>query len=309
MKCTRCGYQSPAQFGRCPYCGAVQTVGQPVASASPYTVKASKRSGGETAAIVTAITVSIISVVAAFFIFIAFMSYMGSKIMSGVDFSSDSFGDFDSDEFEDKFDSFFDFSDNNEIGSVKSPVGMNTPLKFKEKLYSFSEGEVETEYEVAMTETYRGEAALKLLEGAALPIYNDQIYEIYLVRFNVTITDQKKDAIVTMPIVDAVAYPSDSARLFYDEFETSDGLDYANKYALIQKGDTLETWVAFIIDKDEQSPVIMWNEFENKAFCNKNQAVSSADSLEAGSALEKKDVVSSEEADEEISSESDTSSD
>ena len=172
---------------------------------------------------------------------------------------------------------------------MKSPAGMNTPIKFKEKLYSFSEGEVETEYEVSMTGVYRGEASLKLLDGAVLPIYNDAQYDIYLVRFSVKITDQEKDAIVTLPISNPAAYSSDSVSLFSNEFSAIDQLKYTNRFALIGTGQAVETWIAFIVDKDEKSPCIMWNRNENKAFRYAEEAISDPASVELGSAIEKED--------------------
>lgn len=310
MKCMRCGYQSPAPFNRCPACGAVQVVQQPVA-VSPYKVKTKTRSGGETAAIVAAIVVSVISVIASIFIFLSFMSYVGSKIIASDEFGIDSFDDSDSDDYSGNFADFFkEFNkrnrDNNDSNAT---VGMNTPIQFKEKLYSFSEGDVETEYEVSMIETYRGEAALKLLEGATLPRYDEDKYDIYLVKFSISITNQEADAIVTAPMSNPVAYSSDADSLFTSDYSAIYNLDYANKYALISKGDTVDSWMGFIVDKDEQSPRILWNVYEDKAFRNSDPAISDPDAVEAGAAIEIIEDVSSDESAESSSSDDATSSD
>ena len=311
MKCIKCGYTAPAQFNRCPSCGAVQVFQQPVTSTvSPYKSKPAKRSGGETAAIVIAIIVAVISVIAALVIFVLYMSFTVSKVISSDDFDIDSFRDFTSDDNDEDMEEFFkDFNFGDEQYNFKTPAGRNTPIKFKDKLYSFSEGEVETEYEVTMTETYRGEAALKLLEGAALPVYNDEMYDIYLVKFNVSITSQEKDAIVTFPMTNHAAYPSDSKSFFTDEYSFLSELDYANQYALISNGDTVETWAAFIVDKSEQSPCILWDRSENKAFRNQDEAISSPDSVASGAAIELKKDASSEDLSDEVASNDDSSSD
>lgn len=287
MKCIKCGYVLPGQFYQCPSCGTVQNVQYPVNTAvSPYTVNPVKRrSGGETAAIVFAIIISIVSVIAAIVIFVSYTAYVASKAISEDKFNIDSFDQITSDE---DFENFFkDFNIGDGNFGFNSPAGLNTPVKFKEKLYSFSEGEVETEYEVSMTGVYRGDASLKLLEGATLPIYNDDKYDIYLVRFSIRITDQDKDAIVTLPISNPAAYPSDSASIFSDEYSAIDKLNYLNKYALIGKDSTVETWIAFIVDKEEQNPNIMWKRFENKAFRNDGITITDPALVEAGAAIDK----------------------
>ena len=169
---------------------------------------------------------------------------------------------------------------------MQSPAGRNTPVKFKETLYSFSAGNVETEYEVSMTETFRGEAALKLLEGAALPEYDKDRYEIYLVRFRVRITDQEKDAIVTLPLNTPAAYPADADNILASNYQVIDQLEYVNRHALVSKGDDVETWISFIVDKTEETPTVLWNSFENKAFRDDKAAVSDANAVEAGAAIE-----------------------
>jgi hypothetical protein len=103
----------------------------------------------------------------------------------------------------------------------------------------------------------------------------------------IKITDQEKDAIVVLPTGNPAAYKSGSDSLFSNEYEVIDGLNYENKKSLIKKGESIETWLAFIVDKEDHSPLIMWNRYENKAFQNKGAAISNADTIEAGAALEK----------------------
>lgn len=308
MKCMRCGYQSPAPFSRCPSCGNVQAVSQQFAPAAPVKTKTGKRTGGETAAITIAVIASCLSVCAAFVIFIGFLSAVGSRIASDTSWLEE-FEDSDPDDSISNYEKFFnDFYNNGDTGSLNSPAGLNAPLKFKDKLYSFSEGEVETEYEVSMTGTYRGEAALKLLEGAALPNYDKNLYDVYLVQFSVRITEQDKDAIVTFPSNNPVALKSDAKTIFSNQYQTVSGLDYANKYSLISTGKTVQTWVAFIVDKDEQSPCIMWNRLENKVFRSDKYAVTDPASVNAGEAIEIKENNDSVSSSEDASSDGDVSS-
>ena len=110
--------------------------------------------------------------------------------------------------------------------------------------------------------------------------------------------EEEGDALRIVPNVDGDLLQKNVRDLFRDG---------AIKPIQYMAGCTMEDLGTTEEDRKNKTPGMLLQ--ENKAFCNKNQAVSSADSLEAGSALEKKDVVSSEEANEEISSESDTSSD
>ena len=283
MKCIKCGYESAGQFSQCPVCGTVQSQGQKYYYANtPPAGKAVKQTGGEIAAVIIAIVVSVLSLIAAFVILIAYSTITSSKISSDDDFGIDAFDDFDSNEYGDDIEDFFnEYYNKNDKNGFKSPAGLNLPLKFEETLYSFSEGEIKTEYEVSAINTYRGEAAVKLLDGEALPRYDEDEYDVYLVKF------------------------SGSDSLFSNEYEVIDGLNYENKKSLIKKGESIETWLAFIVDKEDHSPLIMWNRYENKAFQNKGAAISNADTIEAGAALEKK---SESESESESEAESETSS-
>lgn len=307
MKCIKCGYESAGQFSQCPVCGTVQSQGQKYYYANtPPAGKAVKQTGGEIAAVIIAIVVSVFSLIAAFVILIAYSTITSSKISSDDDFGIDAFDDFDSNEYGDDIEDFFnEYYNKNDKNGFKSPAGLNLPLKFEETLYSFSEGEIKTEYEVSVINTYRGEAAVKLLDGEALPRYDEDEYDVYLVKFLIKITDQEKDAIVVLPTGNPAAYKSGSDSLFSNEYEVIDGLNYENKKSLIKKGESIETWLAFIVDKEDHSPLIMWNRYENKAFQNKGAAISNADTIEAGAALEKK---SESESESESEAESETSS-
>lgn len=297
MKCIRCGYESSAAFSQCPSCGWQNTAPY----VSPYQVKA-KRTGGETAAIAVSIVVSVFSVIAAFIIFVAFMSRIASRTME--EYGIDAADDFDSNEYgDDELEDFFkDYYGGNSKYNSESPAGLNTPITFKTKLYSFSEGEIQTEYEVSMTAAFRGEASLKMLEGVALPTYDRDSCDIYLARFKVKITQQDKDAIVTLPVSFPAAYPSKSVSLFSSQYKALDSLDYVNKYSLITKGQEVETYVAFIVDKDDASPCIRWDLTEDKVFRSDDEALSDASKVEAGIAIEKQDDASDSETSEEISS-------
>ena len=303
MKCIKCGYESQVQFYQCPMCGTVQNVSPNVSN---------KRSAGETAAIITSIVVSGLSLVAAFIIFFAFMSYMAAKSIEK--YRIDSFDDFDSNEYDDDLDDFFrDYynsdSDSDNKYNSDSPAGRNTPISFKTELYSFSEGDIQTEYEVSMVETYRGDAALKLLEGAALPEYDKDRYDVYLVKFSLTITKQDKDAIVILPMSYPAAYPSNTISIFSDGYDDLSSLDYLNKYKLIRKGEKVETYLAFIVSKTDDSPCIRWDMTEDKVFRDDGKAISDASLVEAGAAMEKEEAASSELPEDEASSEESSSDD
>ena len=282
MKCAKCGYESSVPFTACPSCGMSQPV-----QLQYYNVPtvAKKRSVGEKVAIGVGIAVSSISLIAAFLIFMGYGIYLQTKVLTDDSFGIDAFDDFDSNEYGDEVEDFFNGNGDTESGN-NSSSGLNSPLSFKETLYSFSEGEVQTEYEVSMVQTYRGEAALKLLKGETLPYYNSFSNEIYLVKFKIVITDQDKDAIVPMPNGNPRAYREGTVSLLSDSYDTVDGLSYANRLKLIKKGEEVETWMAFIVNKNDGSPCIRWNGSENKVFRHIGQSVASADEVEAGAAIE-----------------------
>ena len=298
MKCVKCGYESPSAFSVCPACGTVQTV-----TGSAYTVPhrtnaSSGRTGGEKAAIIIAIAASILSIIAAFIIFFAYTYITTSNAID--EYGIDSFDDFDSNEYDDDLEEFFkEYYNSDDNYTSDSPAGLNTPIQFKETLYSFSAGEVDTEYEVSMLESYRGEAAVKLLEGATLPDLYDED-DIYLIKIKIKITDQGEEAIVTLPKGYPVAYPSKTVSAFSAEYEYLEDIPYANKLNLVTKGDEVITWMAFVVNKDDESPCIRWNLTEDKVFRNMNSAVSDATAVESGAAIDleeptESDSVSSEE--------------
>lgn len=287
MKCIRCGYESGNQFVNCPSCGAVQHA-QPTAKAAAFGGKTSVgRSGGEIAAIVIAVIVSVLSVIAAVTIFFVFLMRVTTNALTNEEFGIDAFDDFDSNEYGDDIEKFFrDYYDKKNRNTSEDPAGLNTPLSFSDTIYSFSAGDVKNDYEVSMTATYRGEAALKLLEGAKLPIYNDAANDIYLVSFKVKITNQDIDAIVPVPTGSPSASPFKTDELFSDRYSYISGLPYANKVKLVSKGEETEVWAAFIVSKEDASPCIQWNSLENKAFRNPDEAISDASLVQSGAAVE-----------------------
>ncbi|MBQ9901115.1 MAG: hypothetical protein IJM51_01825 [Clostridia bacterium] len=316
MKCIRCGYESPVQFVKCPRCGTQQNTAQnfpPYGSQynnmnyynnannannagayNPYPVNnvntalPAKRSGGETAAIVISIIVGFLSVIAAIVIFVAFVAYRASQTVN--EYGIDSYDDYDSNEYgfdEDDIEGFFkDYYGSDSIYTSDNPAGLNTPISFKTELYSYSAGEVQTEYEVTMTAAYRGEAALKMLEGAALPTFDQNESDIYLAEFNVKITDQDKEAIVPLPLSYPAAYPSNEISLFSSGYKALTGLDYVNQKHLSVKGEDVKTYIAFIVSKEDSSPCIKWNLTENKVFRSGEEAISDPSAVEEGAAID-----------------------
>lgn len=294
MKCVRCGYESPVQFTQCPSCGTVQNYAHPVnTAASPYQSNTSNstlnRTPGETISVIAAIVVSVLSIVAAFIIFIAYVSVTAANAINDPEYGIDAIDDFDSNEFDSDLEDFFKkyYNSDNQTYDSDSPADLDTPITFKETLYSFSEGDVSTEYEVTMTETYRGEAAVKLLEGAALPTYDHVANDIYLVKFKIKITDQEKDAIVTIPTGNPAAYPTNTVSIFSSGYETVKKLNYVNSKKLLTKNEEVETWMAFIVSKNDESPCIRWNRSTDSVFRNSSPAISDASGVEAGAAIEK----------------------
>jgi len=169
-----------------------------------------QKNSGEVIAIAISICVSVISVIAAFVILIVYSDNVDQN-NNGI--GIDAYDDFDSNEYDDIEEFFKDYYSSD--SSAESSVDSEAPLTFKEKLYSFSEGEVETEYEVSLVQTYRGEAAIKLLEGETLPLFDEFSNDIYLVKFKIVITNQDKDAIVPIPQGNPVAFRQGSVSLFF----------------------------------------------------------------------------------------------
>ena len=287
MKCLKCGYEASGQFTQCPSCGTVQ--GSQPYHYSPtqqaYNADPSQHTTADTIAITVGIVVSALSLIAAFVILIGYSSYLATKTAEENGFGIDAFDDFDSNEYDDIEDFFQHYYSSD--AEDNSDSGLNVPLSFKEKLYSFSEGEVETEYSVSITQTYRGEAALKLLEGDILPTYNEFSNEIYLVRFKIVITNQDKDAIVPAPLGNPVAYRDGTTGIFSEGYDTIENLSYANRNKLIKKGEELETWMAFIVSKNDSSPCVRWNAAVNQEFRNTGKSISDPAEVEAGAAIEK----------------------
>ena len=150
-----------------------------------------------------------------------------------------------------------------------------------------------------MVQTYRGEAARKLLEGETLPTFDEFSNDIYLVRFKLVITNQDKDAIVPIPHGNPCAYHDGTTRLLTQSYDAIDGLHYVNSVRLIKKGEEVETWMAFIVSKKDESPCIRWNINESKVFRNTGKTITDPQDVEAGAAI---DPVSSETGSDDSSS-------
>lgn len=280
MKCKYCNYESEGNFDQCPACGApvnpttnYGSAGQNYQTYSqypPYNYYANsnaynnphKKIKGENAAIVTAIIVSILSVIAAF---VLFVFYSVEYYPAPTDFMED-------------FDNTYSDFPKIQMDNPPSVIEKHSSVEFNEKLYSFSNGYVDTEYKVQLEETYRGEAALKLLDGAVLPKVTDS-QEIFLVKFKVTVTNQDTKSYVTL-------YPSNSLAVdikssldsysFNSSFLDSlmhpglDSINYANQKQLLIEGESGTRWMAFVINKDSINPYVIWNENTLNFFFNNN---------------------------------------
>ena len=318
MKCPYCGFESPANFEKCPSCGQPQTsqsaqTAQPVSSAptvnpqtaypttapytppaytppsyNPYVNAASTKgmTGGETASVIIAIIVSLVCIVMGFVLFVINVGMKADQMASeSDDYGMDAFDDFDSNDYlDDFFDNYFGKTDDSGKYSIVSPADLHTPIAYEDDFYSFSEGFVKTGYEVELDETYRGQAALQLLDGAALPEYDVSTSELYLVRFKVKIIEQDKDAIVSLYYVSPSAVNSSNQTLQYDPLN----LNYKDNIALMSKDQEGYRWLAFVVDKTDQNPLIMWNKYDERYFRNSGESVSDPAGLEAGGAMEQK---------------------
>lgn len=324
MKCPYCGFESPAPFEKCPSCGQPQTAqtapsAQPVSSAptanqqaaypttapytppaythpaytppsyNPYVNAASTKgmTGGETASVIIAIIVSVLSLIIGFVIFVTYAAVNTNHMIDNSDdYGMDAFDDFDSNDYlDDFFDNYFGKKDDSEKYSIVSPADLHTPITYEDDFYSFSEGFVNTKYEVELDETYRGQAALQLLDGAALPKIDESTSEIYLVKFKVRITEQDKDSIVSLHYTLPAALSSSNQTLAY---EVLDSLNYKDAIGLMSNGEEGTRWVAFIVDKNDPNPLIMWYKYDERYFRNKAESVSNPAGLEAGGAIEEK---------------------
>ena len=316
MKCLYCGFESPATFEKCPSCGQPQTVqtapsAQPVSSASttnpqaayptttsymppaytppsynPYVNSGTTKgmTAGETASIIIAIIVSLVCIVMGFVLFVINVGMKADQRASeSDDFGIDAFDDFDSNDYlDDFFDNYFDNKEDGQKYSIVSPADLHTPIAFEDDFYSFSEGFVKTGYEVELDETYRGKAALQLLEGATLPKIDESTSEFYLAKFKVKITEQDKDAIVSLHYTLPAALSSSNQTLAY---EVLDSINYKDDLGLMASGEEGIRWVAFIVDKNDQNPLIMWYKYSECYFHNQKDAISDPAGLEAGSAV------------------------
>lgn len=300
---TQTGYQQTAQ-GSMPYYSATPTYTTPMANTQ---VKRGK-SGGEIAAIVIAVVVSIISVIAAFVILVIY----AERTVDNIDLDDyyddtsssyfDEFGDFGGygiDDFsdEDSLDHLFDYY-NSLIGGdaqypASAPAEEHTAIEFQDYLYSFSDGTISTTYTVELDEVYRGDAALKLIEGAKLPTVESE-QEIYLAKFKLTITEQDTEAYVTVaPSIFTAAYSGESDGASSGQYDSLSYLDYKDKNQLLKKGESGTCWMAFVVDKSDERPLVMWDKYEGEYFRYSKAAVSAVSGLEAGAALEKESDVSS----------------
>ena len=352
MKCPYCNAEISNSMTTCPYCGqtvsagvsasgyttaysapqSTQTNYQPTAQnsqgAMPYsyatptytTVNGNAHvqkghTGGEIAALITAVIVSIVSVFAAFVILAVYTakwnegstdSQFGSDDTSSSylgDYDFGDFGDYGIDGFddEDSLEPFFDYYNdyfNSITGSqakypASSPAPEHTPIEVEDYLYSFSDGSVTTTYTVELDEVYRGEAALKLLDGARLPNI-DSDKDIYLVKFKVAVTDQETEAYVNpAPSMFTAAYNGEETGNSSEPYTTLSSLKYKNANKLIKKGESDEFWMAFAVNKNDERPFIIWDKYDGNYFRYSKAAVSSAAGLEAGAALEDETAVSS----------------
>lgn len=271
MKCSHCGYESNTTFSKCPACGApavhpYAAVGQ---QPNPYAYpQPKKKSAAEIAAMVIAIIVAAASPIIAFFIF--FFSLF-SHTVKHADYLTDYDYTYSSD--------YSDYSYNKYDFSTTAPK--NTPVEFEEKLFSFSNGYVKTKYEVTMEETYRGDAAVKLLGDAKIPQLNS-IQEIFLVKFNINITEQDSPAYVTLTSFSASAF-----NLTASPCQSLSLINYRDNAQLLIKGESGTRWMAFIVDKEAKNPLISWSDDTKcKYFLNTEESISDPSVVVEGEAVE-----------------------
>lgn len=326
MKCPNCNAEIPDYSASCPNCGQNITQtnnSQPnyqtsYQGATPYYYYSApgyvntgmpqaqrEKTVGEIVAIVAAVIVSVLSLFAAMII----LSYYVSRFPSDTshdnygydDFSSyyDGFEQYGIDDFtdEDSLEHFFDYY-NSMLGEesqypISNPAKEHTSIKFDDYLYSFSNGSVNTDYNVELNEVYRGDAALKLLEGAKLPDIDNGM-EIYLAQFKLTVTEQETEAYVTAsPSVFTSAYKGEESGVASSEYDSLTNIDYKDANQLLKKGESGIRWMAFVVEKNDERPLIMWDKYEGEYFRYSKAAISSAEGLEAGAAVEKQSKVSS----------------
>lgn len=276
MKCRQCSYESNQNFDKCPVCGAAAA--HPYASAqasyappNPYAVSQPRqKSGGEIAAMVIAIILAVISPIASLIIFFATFTLKTADYIHDL---PDDYYSFSSDYPSYDYDRF-DMSD---------PIPKNVPAEFEEELFSFSNGYVNTKYEVTMEETYRGDAAIKLLGDTNLPELSD-MQEIFLVRLNISIIKQDTPAYVTLPSLYASAYTSDALLC-----QSLSLIDYKDNTQLLMEGESGTRWIAFVVDKDDENPFIAWSDDTKREFFrNSEESISDPYAVTEGDAVEPK---------------------
>lgn len=271
MKCQHCGCEVSQDFDKCPVCGAPAspqyTSYQPP---NPYLYPPQKRrSGGEIASMVTAIIVAAISPIIAIIVFYATLigrTYEYASDLSDYDDYSYSSG-------------YFDYS----YGNFNSPevAPKNKPVEFEEELYSFSNGYVKTTYEVTMEETYRGDAAIKLMGDAKIPELNS-MQEIFVVKFNIEITEQDTPAYVTLTSLSASASNLDASIC-----QSLSLINYKDNTQLLMEGESGTRWMAFVIDKDAENPIIWWyGDSKYEFFRNSEESISDPSAVVEGDAVE-----------------------
>lgn len=291
-------YQQTAQTGTPYYYGGV-----PNYSTAGMNIPVQKgKTPGEIAAIVIAVVVSVISVIAAMVIFVIYMERLSDKYDYTTDDGGSYLEDFEEygiDDFtdEDSLDHLFDYysslTGTESQYPASAPAAEHTPVTYQDYLYSFSDGTIDTTYSVELDEVYRGEAALKLLEGAKLPDTGSD-REIYLVKFKVTVTEQDTEAYVNpAPSLFTAAYSSEEEGSAGSQYDTLSYLDYKDNNQLLKKGESGTRWMAFAVATTDERPLIMWDKYEGEYFRYSKAAVSNATGLEAGAALESQSSVSS----------------
>ncbi len=271
MKCQKCGYEVNYNFNQCPVCGATYNPA-PANYYNPnnpyYTPPRTKKLNGEGFAIVAAIILAILSPILSFIILLAMPSDDVSDTVSQMPYNDyPTFSDYESEPFY-KYD-------------MTDPAPKNSPVEFNDELFSFSNGYVQTQYEVTLEQTYRGDAALKLLGDAKIPEITT-MQEIYIAKFNVKITKQNTPAYVTLISLSAFAYDSHK-----NVYPTLSLIDYKDNKQLLMEGESGTRWIAFVVDKDDENPYIAWSDQDKfEFFRNTEPSISDAFEVTEGEAVD-----------------------
>lgn len=277
MKCPHCSYESNQNFNKCPACGTAVSPQYASAQTSyapknPYAVSQPRqKSAGEITAMVIAIILAVISPIIAFVVLCtALMNHAYNDYHSYLpdyeyeyDYSSD-YPDYD----------YYSFD-------MSDPIPKNMPAEFEEKLFSFSNDYVNTTYEVKMEETYRGDAAIKLLGNAKIPQLNN-MQEIFLVKFNISITKQDTPAYVSLTSFSATAYNLNASLC-----QSLSLIDYKDNTQLLMEGENGTRWMAFVVDKDAENPIISWSDdSKHEFFWNEEESITDPSVVIEGDAVE-----------------------